>query len=97
MGGKASNASDGETTRRGPNPLSGPIRSEKTGSVSQVAPLVRIRNVECPIQVIETPLVAGAGGRKAGSTGTLFGQGTGRRVNRHLRRSRNPRSDVSPG
>ena len=45
MGGRASNARAGGTTRLGPHPRIGPIRSEKTGSVSHAVSRVRIRNV----------------------------------------------------
>ena len=87
----------GGATRLGPKPSTGPIRSENTGSVIQVASRVRMRNVECPIQAIVAPSPDGDVGTSAGSTGTRFGQAAARLVNCHRSRSRSPGTGERPG
>ena len=75
----------------------GPMRSEKTGSVSHVEREDCKRNVAWPIQVIATPSPRGADGTRTGGTETSFGHGAGRLVNRQRTKSRNPRPAGAPG
>jgi hypothetical protein len=97
MGGKSASRTAGAAARLGPTPGTGPIRIENTGSVNQLARLVRIKKVEWPTQVALTPSPVGAGGGRTVSTGTVFGHGTGRLVRRQRIKSRSPCSGVPPG
>ena len=95
MRGRASKATPGAVTRRGPAKETGEARSDQTGSVSRFIPAVWISSVAWPTMVIVRSCTSGAG--VAGVTGTAPGHSARPPSRCQRRRSPKELGGVPPG